>query len=49
MTVATHDMLADALLARYRGLVDRIEVSIPLTGPADEEMLRTTIARLRAG
>ena len=49
VTVATYDKLADTLLARYGGLVDRIEVSIPLAGPADEEALRSTIAQLRAG
>ena len=46
-TIATHDEIADALIAKYGERVDRIEFSMPVNGAADEEKLREILRRLR--
>ena len=46
VVVAEYDRLADAILERYAGLIDRIEVSIPVNDERDAETLRTVVARL---
>ena len=45
---ATYDQLADQVLQRYSGLIDRIELSIPVTGPQEEQMLREIVAQIRS-
>ena len=45
--VSLHDNLADDILVRYADCIDRVEVSIPLTGPSDFEALSTIVERLR--
>jgi probable F420-dependent oxidoreductase len=45
-TVGTHDTIVDQLRERYGGRVDRIEFSIPVTGPADRERLSDLVAAL---
>ena len=46
-TVATHDEIVTALSAKYAGRVDRIEFSMAVRNPADEEILRNLLAELR--
>lgn len=46
-TIATHDRIAAALTERYRGRVDRIEFSIPVTNEADAEAWQAILADLR--
>lgn len=46
-TIATHDEIAGALIAKYGERVDRIEFSMPVNGAADEENLREILRRLR--
>ncbi len=49
VVVATYDELADKILSRFDGLVDRIEVSIPLERPEDGESLSRIVAELHSG
>lgn len=44
--VGTHDTIGEQLAARYDGLIDRIEFSIPVTAPGDSETLQDILARL---
>ncbi len=46
VVVATHDNLAGAIQERYAGLIQRIEVSIPLQTPGDVEVLKAVVSRL---
>ena len=46
-TIATHDEIAGALIAKYGERVDRIEFSMPVNRAADEENLREILRRLR--
>ena len=46
-TIATHDEIAGALIAKYGARVDRIEFSMPVNGAADEDNLREILRRLR--
>ncbi len=46
--VGTHDVIGERLAERYGGLIDRIEFSIPVTGPGDAETLRAILARIAA-
>lgn len=46
VVVATYDNLAGAIQSRYAGLVQRIEVSIPLQTPADVEVLQAVVSNL---
>ena len=46
-TIATHDEIAGALIAKYGARVDRIEFSMPVNGAADKEKLREILRRLR--
>jgi probable F420-dependent oxidoreductase len=46
-TLATHDEIADRLVARYGDRVDRIEFSIPVESEADAELLGDLLACLR--
>ncbi len=48
VVVARYDDLADALLRRYGGLIQRVEVSIPVESPMDEGVLREVILTLQA-
>ncbi len=49
VTVARYDQLAQALTDRYSGLIDRVEVSIPIERPEDTEILSDIVAALHAG
>ena len=44
---ADYDSLADAILKRYDGLIDRIEVSIPVADERDSEILGAIVRALR--
>jgi hypothetical protein len=46
VTVTRHENLAEALLERFGGYIDRIEVSIPLLTESDERALGAIVARL---
>lgn len=46
--VATYDQLAETIKNRYDGLIQRIEVSIPLQKPADIEVLQTVVTSLNS-
>ena len=46
VVIAKYDELAAALGDRYRGLLDRVEVSIPVENAADEQTLRRIVADL---
>lgn len=46
-TIGTHETIVDRLLDRYDSRVDRIEFSIPITGPADAELFSSMLARLQ--
>ncbi len=46
VVVSLHDDLATTLRQRYGGLVDRVEVSIPLAHPGDRERLAAIIQAL---
>jgi probable F420-dependent oxidoreductase len=46
--VATHDDLADAVTARYGGVCDRVEFSIPVHDADDEARLAEMVARIQA-
>jgi len=48
VVVATYEDLASAITERYAGIIDRIEVSIPLTEPSDRETLAHVITELDA-
>jgi probable F420-dependent oxidoreductase len=48
VVVATYDALAETIKKRYSGLIQRIEVSIPLQKPADIEVLQTVVASLNS-
>lgn len=48
-TIGTHAEIADKLVERYARRVDRIEFSIPVTGPDDEAVLRGLLDDVRAG
>lgn len=48
VVVAAYDRLAGELRARFGGLVDRIEVGIPLEHQADADTLSAIIAELQA-
>jgi len=39
VVVATYDNLAQAMIDRYAGIVDRVEISIPLANDGDREIL----------
>ncbi|MGK0170195.1 MAG: hypothetical protein ACI9W2_001919 [Gammaproteobacteria bacterium] len=41
VVVAPYAKLAETILARYGGLIDRIEISISVNNEADEEVLRS--------
>ena len=45
--VARYEELARAITERYRDILDRIEVSIPVTDEGDREILRAVISDLR--
>ena len=47
--VATYDELPQAVLARYDGLCDRVECSIPVPNPDDEALLAQMVAEIQAG
>lgn len=47
VVVATYDELAGKILSRFHGLVDRIEVGIPLERFADRESLSKIVAELQ--
>ncbi len=47
-TLGTHDEIADRLIDRYDGRVDRIEFSMPVESEADAERLAAIVARLQA-
>lgn len=47
-TIGTYDDIADKLAARYGGIVTHAEFSIPVNNPAEAEILRGMVARLRA-
>lgn len=47
--VATYDELPRAIVARYGGLCDRVEFSIPVTEPDDEALLAEMVAAIQAG
>ena len=49
VVVATYDELAGVIQDRYAGLIQRIEVSIPLQSPADVEVLQAVLANLNSG
>ncbi|MCP4225098.1 MAG: TIGR03617 family F420-dependent LLM class oxidoreductase [Actinomycetia bacterium] len=46
-TIGTHDEIAPMLASRYGNRVDRIEFSIPVTGPAEAEALAAMLSELR--
>jgi probable F420-dependent oxidoreductase len=46
--VATYDTLADAVAGRYEGLCDRVEFSIPVETPDDEERLAEMVREIQA-
>ena len=46
-TIGTYDLIADRLVERYAGRVDRIEFSIPVSTPDDAERFREILGRLR--
>ncbi len=46
-TVGTHDEIASMLVSRYGPRVDRIEFSIPVTGPAEAETFAAMLQELR--
>jgi hypothetical protein len=48
VVVATYDNLARAMIDRYAGVVDRVEVSIPVETEADRETLGAIVAELAA-
>lgn len=47
VVVARYEDLARAITERYRDIIDRIEVSIPVTDEGDREILRAVITDLR--
>ena len=47
-TLGTHDTIAAQLGERYKGRVDRIEFSLPITNEGEAEMYRTILADLHA-
>jgi probable F420-dependent oxidoreductase len=47
-TIATHDHIADALIERYSGRVDRIEFSMPVKTVGDADTLRAILAEVRS-
>ncbi len=47
-TIGTYDEIADRLRERYGGLVTSVAVNLPLETPADREVAREVIARLKA-
>ena len=47
VVVALYDDLAATIKARYDGLIQRIEVSIPVQGEADRAQLRDIVAALQ--
>ncbi len=46
-TIGTYDQIADRLNERYADRVDRIEFSIPVSGPADLEVFAAILSELR--
>jgi probable F420-dependent oxidoreductase len=46
--VAPHDTLADAVATRYEGICDRVEFSIPVETPDDEERLAAMVREIQA-
>ncbi len=46
-TIGTHDQIGGLLRERYAGRVDRIEFSIPITGPADAERFGAILDEIR--
>ena len=48
MVVAPYEKLAETILARYGGLIDRIEVSIPVNNETDEAVLRDIVHALQS-
>jgi probable F420-dependent oxidoreductase len=49
VVVATYDELAGKILSRFDGLVDRVEVGIPVDNEADRVALSMIIAELQGG
>jgi hypothetical protein len=47
--IGTYDTIPDAVLARYGGLCDTVEFSIPVAGPADRERLADIVAAIQRG
>jgi probable F420-dependent oxidoreductase len=48
VVVAPYEKLAETILARYGGLIDRIEVSIPVNNETDEAVLRDIVHALQS-
>ncbi|MDH3295488.1 MAG: TIGR03617 family F420-dependent LLM class oxidoreductase [Acidimicrobiia bacterium] len=46
-TIGTYDEIAGKLVGRYAGRVDRIEFSIPVTGPEDADRLQALLDDIR--
>lgn len=49
VVVATYDELAATIRSRFDGLVDRVEVGIPVASPEDRESLSRIVAELQSG
>lgn len=47
-TLGTYDQIGGLLAARYAGLIDRIEFSMPVNNPDDHARLRSVLAELAA-
>ena len=45
---ATYDNLADAVRERYAGLIDRIELSIPVTNDEERESLKSIVLAVQS-
>ena len=46
--VAPYDTLADAIATRYEGLCDRVEFSIPVENPDDENLLAEMVSEIQS-
>ncbi|MGI9324783.1 MAG: TIGR03617 family F420-dependent LLM class oxidoreductase [Pseudomonadales bacterium] len=44
---APYEQLADRVLERFAGLIDRVELSIPVTSPAEREQLQDIVTQIR--
>ena len=47
VVVASYDGLAEAVRRRYQGLVDRVEISIPVGNAEEQDILRGVVRELR--